>query len=442
MNLTDVNGHSPLHIAARLGLEDGVKWLLRNGANIEARDIQSQTPLGNAVDAEQIGVVRLLTQRGANPSAVDGWGKMPLHDACRIGSLTTVIALLNATPTDQLVTYVNQPSGTGETPLSYACRSGEIAVARRLLEVGAYPNLASRGKSPNNKTIRPETYRLPSSAAGIQMLNLLASFGADLFGSKASGWNHLHIYAWLGRADLCRELFNISSNEAGLDETKVTVTVPLSPIGTSELDVNAKTRDGCTGKTRDGCTAIFLAARLGHACATRCLLAYGADASIECRLPPPFAGPYDGLSYTPLAAASCFGHTETVSCLIDSGVSPDQTSEELTPLYIAAQHGRVETALALIEAGANVEFTAPNGWSILYVAASYGKADVVEMLLKQGVREWPESGRMFQSLKTLYVDSGVPDESRRRITSLLYDYLGSSIRWKPKDLSPGPLSSS
>jgi ankyrin repeat protein len=407
VNASDANKHTPLHVACHLGLKAEVLCLLGNGADLEARDFQGRTPLFIAVLAGNFALVPMLIENGANKSALDGWGCTPLHLACHAGLLMSVTTLLTATPADQLGTYVNRLSGTALTPLLYACESGEVAMVTKLLEAGADPNL------PRGVTF-VRGLRLPQSAAGLKILKLLVSYGADLFARDATGWNYLHANAWNGRADLCRELFRINLDGPTVDKTQGTITVPLSPLGPSKLDPNAKTFVGFT--------ALYLATMNGHIDTVRCLLEFGADTTIKCRLP--VKGLVDTESCSPLAVASCFGHADIVTCLIRSGASPHETSPDLTPLYIAAQLGRLEICRRLIQAGAAMNFMKQNEESILSIAARNGNTDVVEMLLELGARAWPPSTYISNKYKTLLFESGVPYESRQRIVSLLRRNLG------------------
>ena len=50
------------------------RLLLDSGAEVDARDGNGNTPLGFAAWAKSLGVVRLLTDRGANTDGIDlGW---------------------------------------------------------------------------------------------------------------------------------------------------------------------------------------------------------------------------------------------------------------------------------------------------------------------------------------------------------------------------------
>ena len=74
-------GGTPLHQAARRGCVSVAQALLDHGAAIDARDTRGQTPLRRAVNCKQIQLVRLLLRHGADPRAPDRRGVTPLATA-------------------------------------------------------------------------------------------------------------------------------------------------------------------------------------------------------------------------------------------------------------------------------------------------------------------------------------------------------------------------
>lgn len=71
----------PLHTAAQEGFAHGVKVLLDKGADIDARNIDGETPLLVAARCRKYEVVSLLLARGASPHAEDHYGVTALTAA-------------------------------------------------------------------------------------------------------------------------------------------------------------------------------------------------------------------------------------------------------------------------------------------------------------------------------------------------------------------------
>lgn len=122
---------SPLHRAAASGDIEEIRWLLRDGAGINAQDDFGRTPLHEAAARGDEEAMALLIDRGARVNAADGDGITPLHLACRNGHELAARALLKAGADS------NATSNAGQTPLHEAAMIGDAGIIRLLLEHGA-----------------------------------------------------------------------------------------------------------------------------------------------------------------------------------------------------------------------------------------------------------------------------------------------------------------
>ncbi len=68
-------GETPLHAAARHGLDDVVSSFVRAGAHIDARTREGATPLHWAVGLHHWTTAKVLLSAGADPSLRDKWGR-------------------------------------------------------------------------------------------------------------------------------------------------------------------------------------------------------------------------------------------------------------------------------------------------------------------------------------------------------------------------------
>jgi ankyrin repeat protein len=97
----DVNGktcfdNTALHLAAKRGDSEIVRFLIANGANVNAEgDGINDTPLHHAAWRGNIEAVRLLVDNGAIPNAKNDNGNTP-RDCAELGAITNTIQVAKA----------------------------------------------------------------------------------------------------------------------------------------------------------------------------------------------------------------------------------------------------------------------------------------------------------------------------------------------------------
>ncbi|XP_033982814.1 ankyrin repeat domain-containing protein 27 [Trematomus bernacchii] len=138
VNSCNVDGFSPLHVAALHGHAPLLALLIRHGANVNARNNHSATPLHLAAQNSHVQVMRFLLECNAKLNKKDHYGNTPLIQACLCGNLETASTLLQS---DALVNVVNQQ---GNTALHEAVRGGQQALVELLLRGGAAPDLKNK----------------------------------------------------------------------------------------------------------------------------------------------------------------------------------------------------------------------------------------------------------------------------------------------------------
>ena len=105
--------------AAALGSVRCIEILHENGAEIDARDQNGQTPFHQAVAAGQTDCAKLFISFGAGLSAQDNRLRCCTHLAVEHGREETLIMLLSETGSD----LVNIPDHKQRTSLHYAARA-------------------------------------------------------------------------------------------------------------------------------------------------------------------------------------------------------------------------------------------------------------------------------------------------------------------------------
>ncbi|XP_071316548.1 ankyrin repeat domain-containing protein 27 [Trachinotus anak] len=138
VNSSNVDGFTPLHVAALHGHSALAALLVRHGANVNARTNQSATPLHLASQNSHIQVVRFLLECNAKLNKKDHYGNTPLINACLCGNLETVTTLLQSNA------LVNMANLQGNTALHEAVRGGHQALVELLLRGGASPGLRNK----------------------------------------------------------------------------------------------------------------------------------------------------------------------------------------------------------------------------------------------------------------------------------------------------------
>mmetsp|Transcript_97341 Transcript_97341/g.284374 ORF Transcript_97341/g.284374 Transcript_97341/m.284374 type:complete len:267 (-) Transcript_97341:225-1025(-) len=120
-----------LHEAAKNGDLKAVQDFLGKKKPLDAQDHKGITPLGYAIGANRIAVVKLLLDGRANPYAVDASGNGGLHYAAGYGRKELLEYLLKTGAA------VNQANAQGQTPLTVARQNRQEASIRILQAHGA-----------------------------------------------------------------------------------------------------------------------------------------------------------------------------------------------------------------------------------------------------------------------------------------------------------------
>lgn len=123
------SGLVPLHLVAKEGRTDIVRWLITEaGAIVEMEDREGETPLHKAAMAGKLSVTAVLLSHGADANAKDTDGWTALHNACSRGYLDLVRLLI-----DRGGAQIDIQGGRGAwTPLMNAASKGHLPIVRHL----------------------------------------------------------------------------------------------------------------------------------------------------------------------------------------------------------------------------------------------------------------------------------------------------------------------
>ncbi|KAK4077918.1 uncharacterized protein Triagg1_3612 [Trichoderma aggressivum f. europaeum] len=162
----DGDGQTPLLWAAIVGHETVVKLLVEKGADIEVEDNFGQTPLSRAAENGHEAIVQLLAEKGAGIEAEREdclapilWAAMAGHEA--------VVKLLIEQGAD-----IEVKDEDGQTPLSWAAVAGHEAVVKLLVEKGA--NIEAKDGDGRTPLLQAAEY------GRLAIVTLLVEKGADV----------------------------------------------------------------------------------------------------------------------------------------------------------------------------------------------------------------------------------------------------------------------
>jgi ankyrin repeat protein len=127
---------SMIHRSIERGDLPRIREEVDNGESLEATDYRDQTPLIMAAEYGEMEIVRYLVEQGANVNATTPVGdgeQTPLRKAIERGDYEMVRFLV------QNGAEVNQENQFGWTPLMTAARTGNIEIMRYMLDEGADP---------------------------------------------------------------------------------------------------------------------------------------------------------------------------------------------------------------------------------------------------------------------------------------------------------------
>ena len=331
-----------------------VAWLLRHGANPEARVHAAPMPLQAALARGTDGIDNacLLFARGASPAGAGG-----------------------------LASYLAACLAEGFTNAR-----GE-AFAIELLERGADAYAASPAGDP--------TVALAVRLHWPRLLQRLVAQGVDLDARDSHGMSALHLAAALGRLDELKQLVAAGAapdRRAADGQTPLGVALaagrrdladwldwrgwklprrPLLPVDlpaaaiVGDLDAVRRLLDlglPVNGTDSQGCSALLRAAGGGHRALVELLLARGAD---------PARAANTGA--TPLSAAVSMRQLEIVDRQLEAGAGLEQRLPgDVTVLMLAAALGLPELVSRLLQGGADLHAVDAQGLTPLHCAALYG----------------------------------------------------------------------
>ena len=398
----DADGTTALHWAAHENDLPAVQRLIKQGANVNAKNDYGATPMSEAAVTGNAALLEALLEAGADAESPNADGQTALMVVARTGSVEAARVLIAH---GAKVNAVER--WRGQTALMWAVAQGQPAMVRELIARGAQVNARS---TVNNwsRQVTAEPRAIYRPAGGLTPLLFAAREGCVACAAALiEGGAELELADPEGISPLLMAVINTRWDLAMLLLGKGADPNTWDYWGRSALyaavDLNTIPRGGRPDRpSLDETTPLEVIARL---------LAAGANANARLKLPPPFRNVgndrgLDGLlttGTTPLLRAAKALDAPAVRLLLRHGADISLTnSRGITPLMAAAGMGSVDadtrgfylsddtqkraidSLTLLLEAGGDVNGKDPRGLTPLHEAARWGWNDVVRFLVAKG----------------------------------------------------------
>lgn len=144
LDIRNDKGGTPLHVATKLGKLEIAKFLVAEGADVNALNDKKRNPLHVAATHNQAELTRFLAASGTELDARSDILSVPLHDAVVTGNVEIVKILV------EKGANINATSKTGMTPLTAAMLRDRKDIVDYLLSKGA--KFDKRASDPKTKS--------------------------------------------------------------------------------------------------------------------------------------------------------------------------------------------------------------------------------------------------------------------------------------------------
>ena len=359
--ISDTESHrlTPLHEAAADGRNAIVRFLLLQGAEVNAKDRHDETPLDFAARNHHIETMDLLLAHKAN---------VTVHDAAEGGYAKIVASMLQNDPE-----LISSKDCYDRTPLHCAASGGHKDLEKLLLSRGADINATDyQGYTP---------LHWAAQNGHREAAEVLLSNKADPDSRGDEGVTPLDLAAENNHKDLMDLLV----------AHKASVSVHNAAAGgyiTLLRAMLSKNPNLAFAKDRGGNTPLHFAAARRHSEVAKLLLATGADVNAK-------SNGY----MTPLHIAACEGHKHIAELLIANKAdinAKDQSGD--TPLHCAISNGWESVAVPLLDNNADIHAKDSMGRTPIY----YASKGMAKLLRRHSAHKRKREGQSSAYSMTIY----------------------------------------
>ncbi|UKZ82545.1 hypothetical protein TrVFT333_010334 [Trichoderma virens FT-333] len=359
INAVDSSRYTPLHLAAKSGHVRVVELLVRSGPDLAARSRKGETPLHFATKYPEI--VKILLEYKAEVNAVDVSDQTPLHIAAETGCVEAAKQLMFANADTEAV------DNSGKSPLYYAIKNQRFPMVEAIVKHQNKSSAARKNPWPN--------LELAVTQSDLKALECLAMQAGDIKELVDHRQRTLlHIAAGHDSHQIVSYLVQIGLFLTSIDEDGRT---PLHSAAEKGLVDNMKVLFEAANtlvdmKDRYDDTPLHLAVKNGHLKAVSYLLDIGSSINTRGRD-----------SRTPLFQAAYAGEVDIVAELLDHGADPEILGDYgWYPLHAAADNLKITQLF--INKKTNINIQMQDLWTPLHLSVNWQEREVTQLLLENG----------------------------------------------------------
>jgi len=362
VNEKDASNNTPLHLAALQGNLGIVKMLVDKGADINLGDNENSPPIVNAALRNHPEIVKYMLDHGASATLKDDNQMTPMHFAAMGGDTQIMQMLLDKGA------EADAANSSGVTPLVYAAYRGKMDAIRLLVEKGADLNAKTQGGEG--------LIHAAANFGSVEEMEFFVNHGADVNARDNDDETPLFDAAGRGRLDATKWLLEHGADARKLNihgESPLLLSVFSNIPELVDTLINAGADPNQT--TGYGQMPLHYATYRNSLESARTLIAHGANPNLTNR-----AGE------TPFYTAVKRGQTEICQLMLEEDVDLRirENSNGRTPLHIGCIKGYADIVDRLIVAGAEVNAMDNFGRTPLYYTGKYGHKQAADMLLAKG----------------------------------------------------------
>lgn len=382
-------GETALHLATLVSDgQDCVDLLIRSGADVDAVDSRSETPLHFASRANNIKAVELLLNDGAKIDLQNDLGENILHICVRESNLELIRdIIIHHIITKRQITHakklINQTNNIGESSLHYAAsltglQSHHLDEDREIIRV-LLLNGGDVFLQIKDKLQTPIHYCCQSGNIKIlqEILSHLDQQLCRIACNKPakSLWTPLFYACYNGHSEIIKMLINQTARIDVFDEQgEAPLHVAVSRGHEQVVDILLEHNAFVNVRNKPGMTPLHIAAKLGYnSMVIQLITEHGA-----------ILDSMTLIKQIPLHLAAENGQLEVCKTLLSLGSDLNAVdNQSQTPLHLAARKNHSDVLRLFLTSKPNLlSLTNKNGYNCAHIAAMNGSLEVIKELLR------------------------------------------------------------